>query len=64
MTSATRWVVVVVTQHDWDGQGNDRSFTSHVRASALDTKLRDVARAYNLANGRTSVTVNGKAVQL
>jgi len=39
---------IVVTQINWDGQGNDRAFPYWVKRDQVDLKIRDIERAYNM----------------
>lgn len=53
---------IVVTQLDWNGRGDDRSFTYWPEATDLDGKIFRIVRAYNFAGGRTRMELDGRDV--
>jgi hypothetical protein len=52
---------VEITQKNWDGNGNDRIFTSHpINEYQLSNKLRSIVNAYHLPS--TEIRVNGELI--
>lgn len=39
---------IVVTQINWDGQGNNRSFPYWVKRDQVALKVQDIERAYSM----------------
>lgn len=39
---------IVVTQINWDGQGNDRAFPYWVETDQVALKIQAIERAYNM----------------
>lgn len=46
---------ITVTQKNWNGKGDDRSFTYWVKPDQVPLKIRDIERAYNM--DATEVTI-------
>lgn len=49
---------IVITQKNWDGNGNDRRFYSYPRNNQeMASRLVAIRRAYNLDSGSTRVEI-------
>lgn len=46
---------ILVTQINFDGQGNDRTFSYWVKPDQVELKVRDLNRAYNM--DRTKIEI-------
>lgn len=47
---------IQVTQKNWNGKGDNRTFTYWVKTGQVALKLRDISRAYNMDNTEVAVT--------
>lgn len=47
---------ITIVQKNWDGQGNDRTFTRWVKLGQIRLALDSIARAYNMDHTEVSVT--------
>ena len=53
-------IVIVVTQVNWDGKGNDRRFDYHVTPSEFSQKMYDIHRGFNMNSTRVEWCDCGK----
>lgn len=53
---------ITVTQINWNGRGDNRSFDSWIPGDQVDAKLDRIAQGYNMASGRTKVTLDGRDI--
>lgn len=55
-------MVLTVKQTNWDGKGNDRTFTYYPDKNTLSAKMYNIAQAFNMHGGRVKVELDGEDI--
>jgi hypothetical protein len=50
-----KWLKITITQVDCFGPGKDRQFVQYVQERDLDSRMRSIHAAYNMAHTRVEV---------